>query len=43
MLTKLLVASVVNQGKTPSMALYSAETMLQDKELIFRADKNMKK
>ena len=27
MLTKLLVASVVKQGKTPSMALYSAETM----------------
>ena len=43
MLTKLLVASVVKQGKTPSMELYSAETMLQDKELIFRADKNMKK
>ena len=43
MLTKLLVASVVKQGKTPSMALYSVETMLQDKELIFRADKNMKK
>ena len=42
MLTKLLVASVVKQGKTPSMALYSVETMLQDKELIFRADKNMK-
>ena len=35
MLTKLLVASVVKQGKTPSMALYSVETMLQDKELIF--------
>ena len=43
MLTKFLVASVVKQGKTPSMALYSVETMLQDKELIFRADKNMKK
>lgn len=43
MLTKLLVASVVKQGKTPSMASYSVETMLQDKELIFRADKNMKK
>ena len=34
MLTKFLVASVVKQGKTPSMALHTVKTMLQDKGLI---------
>ncbi len=34
MLTKFLVASVVKQGKTPSMALYSMKIMLHDKGFI---------
>ena len=34
MLTKFLVASVVKQGKTPSMALYSMKTILHDKGFI---------
>ena len=34
MLTKFLVASVVKQGKTTSMALHSMKTILHDKGFI---------